>query len=63
MLDGYKTWIGLTLTVAGMLGISYLFTGVQLADLIDGVIKVAGVLLAIYGNYKSHQQIKTLKGQ
>lgn len=62
MLEGYKTWIGLAVTVLGMFGLGYLVTGAQLADVVDAVLKIAGVAIAVYGNYQAHKKIAELKG-
>lgn len=57
MLNGYKTYIGIVVTVLGMVGAGYLITADQLGQLIDLVLKIAGIIIAVYGNYKAHKQI------
>lgn len=61
MLNGYKTYIGLALTILGVCGLGYLITPSQAGDLVDSVLKIVGIVLSVYGNYKAHQKIETLK--
>lgn len=61
MLDGYKTWIGIIITVLGAIGLGYLITATQLGDLIDAVLKIVGIAITVYGNFKAHQTIAALK--
>lgn len=61
-MEGYKTWIGLIVTVMGMLGLGYLVSADQIAQFIDLILKVVGIAMAVYGNYKAHQKIAQLKG-
>jgi len=63
MLQGYRTWIGLVLTILGAVGIFKKIgvTQEEVAQIVDAVIQLAGLVLAAYGNYKSHQKIKELE--
>ena len=60
-MQGYKTWIGIIITIMGVFGLGYLVTGDQLAQVVDSALKIFGILMTIYGNYKAHQEIKELK--
>lgn len=61
MLEGKKTWIGLIVMVLGMVGVGYLINAEQIAELIDAVLKIVGIVIAVYGNYKAHEKIASLK--
>lgn len=61
MLEGYKTYIGIAITILGSVGLGYLVTPSQLGDLVDSILKIAGIVISVYGNYKAHQTITTLK--
>ena len=62
MLDGYKTWIGLAVTILGFLHLGYLVNADQLGNLINAVLQIVGLVTAVYGNYKAHQKIAALSG-
>jgi len=61
-MQGYKTWSGLLLVVAGAFGWGDLVSSDQASDLISAVTQLVGIVLAIYGNYKAHLEIKALGG-
>lgn len=63
MLQGYKTWIGLVLTILGAVGIFEKLgvTKEEVSQIIDTVMQLVGLVLASYGNYKSHQKISELE--
>jgi hypothetical protein len=63
MLEGKKTWIGLIIMVLGMVGVGYLINADQLAQLIDAGLKIVGIVIAVYGNYKAHEKIAPLKAE
>ena len=51
MLQGYKTWIGLALTLLGLTGVYKYVTQDQIAQLLDLASQIIGLAVAIYGNY------------
>jgi hypothetical protein len=57
MLQGYKTWLGLLITVIGVTGISKYVTGDQIAQVADAAEKIVGIALAIYGNFQVHKRL------
>lgn len=63
MLQGYKTWIGLVITILGAIGVfaKLGLTEDEVAKIIDAIVQLAGLILVAYGNYKSHQKINELK--
>ncbi len=61
ILQGYKTWIGLVMTILGFVGVFKFVTQEQVAQLFDLIFQIAGLVVAIYGNHKSHQRIGELK--
>lgn len=63
MLQGYKTWIGLVLTILGAVGIfgKIGITQEEVSQIIDVAMQLAGLVLASYGNFKAHQKIKELE--
>lgn len=63
-MEGYKTYAGIIITILGAIGIADKLGGTeQLSSLVDGIFQVIGIVLAIYGNIKSHQKIETLGSQ
>lgn len=62
MMNGYKTWTGLIITLLGSLGIAQSFGNDQLTQLIDALFQLGGIVFAMYGNYKAHKKIKELQG-
>lgn len=60
MLDGYKTWIGIAITVLGWLGWGDLINAGQLTDIFNLTTQLVGILVTVYGNYRAHQTIATL---
>lgn len=60
MLDGYKTWTGIALTVLGFLGAGEVVGQENLANLINVLAQLVGIIVACYGNYMSHKKIDTL---
>ena len=61
ILQGYKTWIGLVMTILGFVGVFRFVTQEQVAQLFDLIFQIAGLVVAIYGNYKAHQKIADLE--
>jgi len=59
-LEGKKTWIGIITMVLGYLGLGYLISPAQLGDIMDTVVKLVGLGIAVYGNYKSHKKLGAL---
>lgn len=63
ILKGYKTWLGIALTLIGTLGI-YENLGIsqdQLAKLIESLAQFIGLAITIYGNYDSHKRLGDIK--
>lgn len=59
-MTGYKTWIGLILTTLGALGL-YENSGIakeQVAEILDSVSTLAGLVLAAYGNWNAHKRLQ-----
>lgn len=61
-MQGYKTWIGIFITVLGALGYGDLITQTDANNLINLLTQVIGIVLTVYGNWKAHSQIKALGG-
>lgn len=61
MLNGYKTYIGLVISILGFFGLGDLVTADQLGHVIDLVLQLVGTLIAIYGNFKAHEKIDKLE--
>jgi hypothetical protein len=54
MLDGYKTFLGLAVVLAGWLGIANYFGGqVEFNEFLNKLVELLGILLAAYGRYKA----------
>jgi hypothetical protein len=58
MLQGYKTWIGIVLTLLGFTGVYEYVTQDQVAQLLDLASQIIGLGLFIYGNYDAHKRLK-----
>ena len=54
MLKGYKTWVGIVITILGVAGVSKYVTPDQMNEVADIIIKLVGIGITIYGNYDSH---------
>lgn len=61
MLQGYKTWIGLILTLLGFTGMYKYVTQDQVAQMLDLASQIIGLGIAIYGNYEVHKRLKELQ--
>lgn len=61
-MEGSRTWVGLGLLFLGMFGLGDLVSSDQAAHLLNAAADIVGLLIAIYGNYKAHKQIKKLGG-
>lgn len=61
-MEGYKTYIGLAITLLGLFHIGYLVNADQLGNLINAGAQIGGIIFSIYGNYKAHKKIATLEG-
>ena len=60
MLQGYRTWIGLAITLIGSLGVldKIGMTGNEAGQLADVVFQLAGLVIAAYGNYQAHKRLE-----
>ena len=60
MLQGYKTWIGIVITLLGTLGVleNLGVTGEQVSNIADVVFQLIGLLVAAYGNYDAHKRLE-----
>jgi cadmium resistance protein CadD (predicted permease) len=61
MLQGYKTWIGLALTLLGFTGAYKYVTQEQVAQMLALISQVIGLAIAVYGNYDAHRRLNELK--
>jgi len=61
-MQGYKTWLGILITILGALGYGDLITQTDANNLINLLTQVIGIVLTVYGNWKAHSQIKALGG-
>jgi hypothetical protein len=54
MLDGYKTYLGIVVGLAGAFGIANLFGGqTEFNAFLDKVVVIIGAVIAAYGRYKA----------
>lgn len=61
MLQGYRTYIGIVITILGMTGAAKIVTTDQMSQLADLIIQIIGIAVTIYGSYKAHQKIKEIE--
>jgi len=52
-LEGRKTYIGITISLLGLLGLGSLVTGGELESALDAVLQIVGLAVAVYGRYKA----------
>jgi hypothetical protein len=55
-VNGYKTYIGIVITIFGITGLSKYITGEQLSVVLNGLIDIAGIIITIIGAI--HKDIK-----
>lgn len=48
-INGYKTYIGIVITLIGMTGISKYVTEGQLTIILNGIFDIAGIVVTIIG--------------
>lgn len=61
-MNGYKTYIGLIITILGWCGFGEVVSKDQLGVFIDLIVQAVGIIVAVYGNYKAHKKIDELGG-
>lgn len=61
-LESFKTWIGIGATIIGITGLAQFITPENFEKLVNAIFTIAGILVTVYGNYKSHQKIEELGG-
>ena len=48
-----KTYTGIVIIILGWIGVSHLVTSDDVANIIDNVAQLVGIVVAIYGRYKA----------
>ena len=61
ILEGYKTWIGIAVTIIGLTGLAKFITPEQFQTAVNEIADVVGIALTVYGNYQAHKKIKELQ--
>lgn len=61
LINGYKTYIGVLVTIIGTLGLSKYFTSEQLSVILNGVFEIIGILLTIIGAMHKDEKIQEAK--
>ena len=51
MLDGYKTYVGIIVTLAGSFGVTNLVSSSDLTTTLNTIVTLVGAALALYGRY------------
>ena len=62
-MQGYKTWIGLILTMLGVFGV-FEKIGIskdQINQILDGAVQLVGLIVTAYGNYDAHKRLQKLQ--
>jgi phage-related protein len=62
-INGYKTYIGLIITIAGLTGLSKYVTSEQLSVVLNGVFEIIGVLITIIGAIHKDVKIANLEAE
>ena len=62
MLKGKRTWTGLLILLLGALGWGDLISEEEVSGLINSFTELVGLVIAVYGNYSSHVELKKLGG-
>lgn len=52
-LKGKKTYIGIAILALGAMGLSKFITDAEVGVIIDSVLKIVGVVVAVYGRYSA----------
>ena len=60
-INGFKTYIGLAITIAGLLGLSKYITSDQLPVILNGVFEIIGILITIIGAIHKDVKISDLE--
>lgn len=50
-MEGKKTYIGLAITVLGILGFGEIISEGELTAVVDAVLQLAGIALSVYGRF------------
>ena len=61
-MQGYKTYVGLIIIFLGWLGIGDIVSEEQVSEFLNLAVQLVGIVLAVYGNYKAHREIKAVGG-
>ena len=61
-MQGYKTYVGLIMIILGWFGVGDWITESQVGEITNVVVQLVGMVIALYGNYRSHHEIKALGG-
>ena len=56
-LDGKKTYVGLAITLLGVLGLGNLISEGEANQAVDLVIQLVGLVVAVYGRVKAKPQV------
>ncbi len=60
-INGYKTYIGLVVTIVGLTGLSKNVTSEQLSTILNGVFEIVGILITIIGAIHKDVKISELE--
>lgn len=60
-LSGYKTYIGIAVTIIGMSGVSKYITPDQVSVILNGLFDIIGILITIIGAIHKDIKIENLK--
>lgn len=52
-MKGYKTYTGIIVSFLGLIGVAKYFDNTELAQLIDLLLQLGGLIFAMYGRYKA----------
>jgi hypothetical protein len=60
MLEGYKTWIGIIITIIGFTGLVKFATPEQWQAFAKALTDLIGVAITVYGNWDAHRRLDDL---
>lgn len=62
-MEGYRTYASIIIIVLGWLGVADIITEDKVAEAINLLVQLVGIISATYYNHINHKKIEVLKGR